>query len=123
MRARMRANLDKSTAGRWDVKQGDGGLIDIEFVTQFLVLRDAHRDPAIVEWSDNWRQLDALAAAGSIGAQECENLIRCYRRYRAWTHSCSLQNASPLTDPARFADERETVRASMRRYLQPSGEP
>ncbi|MFT4047461.1 MAG: bifunctional [glutamate--ammonia ligase]-adenylyl-L-tyrosine phosphorylase/[glutamate--ammonia-ligase] adenylyltransferase [Solimonas sp.] len=117
MRAKMRASLDKSNAERWDVKQGDGGLIDIEFITQFLVLRDAHRDPAIAEWSDNWRQLEALAAAGALPTAESDELIRCYRRYRAWTHSRSLQNAAPFTDPAPFAAERARVTAIRDRYL------
>ncbi|HWU69488.1 MAG TPA: bifunctional [glutamate--ammonia ligase]-adenylyl-L-tyrosine phosphorylase/[glutamate--ammonia-ligase] adenylyltransferase, partial [Stenotrophobium sp.] len=75
MRARMRANLDKSTDTLWDIKQGEGGMIDAEFITQFLVLRDAHKDAAIIEWSDNWRQLDALEAAGSISANQKKSLI------------------------------------------------
>ncbi|HEY1076280.1 MAG TPA: bifunctional [glutamate--ammonia ligase]-adenylyl-L-tyrosine phosphorylase/[glutamate--ammonia-ligase] adenylyltransferase, partial [Fontimonas sp.] len=33
MRAKMHSNLDKSTPERWDIKQGDGGLIDLEFIT------------------------------------------------------------------------------------------
>ena len=46
MRAKMRQHLDKARAtGRFDLKQGAGGLTDIEFITQYLVLRDAHRAP------------------------------------------------------------------------------
>jgi glutamate-ammonia-ligase adenylyltransferase len=70
MRRRMRGELDKSNDACWDIKQGEGGLIDIEFITQYLVLRDAHRNEAIVSFSDNWRQLDALARAGSIAVAE-----------------------------------------------------
>jgi len=121
MRAKMRASLDRSNAERWDIKQGDGGLIDIEFITQFHVLRDAHRDVAIAEWSDNWRQLEALAAAGSLPREECDELIRCYRAYRAWQHGCSLQNAETFAPPEHFADERASVRAIMARHLPPIG--
>lgn len=117
MRAKMRANLDKSTAERWDIKQGEGGLIDIEFVTQYLVLRDAHENPAIARWSDNWRQIEALAASGALDAQSCETLIACYRRYRSWTHSRSLQNAGQFSPPEQFADERAAVRAIVAQYL------
>ncbi|WP_043114278.1 bifunctional [glutamate--ammonia ligase]-adenylyl-L-tyrosine phosphorylase/[glutamate--ammonia-ligase] adenylyltransferase [Solimonas soli] len=117
MRAKMHAKLDKSNAERWDVKQGDGGLIDIEFITQFLVLRDAHRDAAIAEWSDNWRQLEALAAAGALSKDDSAELIRCYRSYRAWLHECSLQNAASFAEPTRFTGERASVRAIMARHL------
>src|SRR3546814_2867741 len=83
MRSKMRNELDRSSDAHWDIKQGKGGLIDIEFITQYLVLRDAPRMPALVTYSDNWLQLDALAAAGSIAAGDRETLIGSYRRYRA----------------------------------------
>ena len=41
MRQRMRAELDRSDAARFDLKQGEGGLVDLEFLLQYLVLRDA----------------------------------------------------------------------------------
>ncbi len=117
MRARMRGQLDKSTEESWDIKQGAGGLVDIEFVTQYLVLRDAHRDARVIEWSDNWRQLEALAQAGSIDAQDKDGLIDCYRIYRGWAHQRSLQQAATLTDAAEFVPERERVQAIVHRYL------
>ena len=116
MRAKMRASLDKSTAELWDIKQGAGGLIDIEFLTQYLVLRDAHRDPAILRWSDNWRQLEALEAAGSVSEQDKDTLIRCYRVYRGWAHGRSLQNLPALTDAEAFLSERSEVRALLGRH-------
>jgi glutamate-ammonia-ligase adenylyltransferase len=109
MRAKMRANLDKSTAALWDVKQGEGGMIEVEFITQYLVLRDAHKSAAIVEWSDNWRQLDALVAAGSVSPDIQQDLIRVYRAYRAWTHKRGLQNEDPRAPHEQFAAERATI--------------
>ncbi|WP_020650465.1 bifunctional [glutamate--ammonia ligase]-adenylyl-L-tyrosine phosphorylase/[glutamate--ammonia-ligase] adenylyltransferase [Solimonas variicoloris] len=118
MRAKMRANLDKSGSGRWDVKQGEGGLIDIEFIAQYLVLRDAHRDAAIVEWSDNWRQLEALARAGSLDDADRDALIAAYRSLRAWTHAQSLQAQGSLVEASRFVAERQAVAALWRRILE-----
>src|SRR3546814_20023893 len=86
----MRNELDRSSDAHWDIKQGKGGLIDIEFITQYLVLRDAPRMPALVTYSDNWRQLDALAAAGSIAAGDRETLLGLYRRSRAHVHTAAL---------------------------------
>ncbi|MFC4253714.1 bifunctional [glutamate--ammonia ligase]-adenylyl-L-tyrosine phosphorylase/[glutamate--ammonia-ligase] adenylyltransferase [Sinimarinibacterium flocculans] len=110
MRRRMRGELDKSNDACWDIKQGEGGLIDIEFITQYLVLRDAHRNEAIVSFSDNWRQLDALARAGSIAVADRDALIDSYRRYRAWAHERSLQQADGLAPAGAFAEPRACVR-------------
>ncbi|MET0654382.1 MAG: bifunctional [glutamate--ammonia ligase]-adenylyl-L-tyrosine phosphorylase/[glutamate--ammonia-ligase] adenylyltransferase, partial [Pseudoxanthomonas sp.] len=41
MRLKMRAELDRSDAARFDLKQGEGGLVDLEFLLQYLVLRDS----------------------------------------------------------------------------------
>ncbi|HEV8693896.1 MAG TPA: bifunctional [glutamate--ammonia ligase]-adenylyl-L-tyrosine phosphorylase/[glutamate--ammonia-ligase] adenylyltransferase [Lysobacter sp.] len=41
MRRRMRAELDRSDAAAFDLKQGEGGLVDLEFLLQALVLANA----------------------------------------------------------------------------------
>ncbi|AXQ28862.1 bifunctional [glutamate--ammonia ligase]-adenylyl-L-tyrosine phosphorylase/[glutamate--ammonia-ligase] adenylyltransferase [Solimonas sp. K1W22B-7] len=110
MRRKMVAKLDKSTAVLWDVKQGQGGLTDCEFLTQFLVLRDAAQSPAVAHWSDNWRQLEALAEAGSIGAGDKEALIDSYRAYRGFAHVRSLQNEPALVPQEEFLQQREVVK-------------
>ncbi len=42
MREKMRSHLDKSSESFFDIKQGQGGLVDIEFLAQFLVLAYAY---------------------------------------------------------------------------------
>jgi glutamate-ammonia-ligase adenylyltransferase len=91
------------------VKQGEGGMTEVEFITQYLVLRDAHKDAAIIQWSDNWRQLDALERAGSVSAEQKAALIEVYRNYRAWAHVRGLQLQDALAEDAQFRAERETI--------------
>lgn len=117
MRGKMRAELDRSNDEHWDIKQGAGGLIDIEFITQYLVLRDAQRMPALVTYSDNWRQLDALAAASSIAADDRETLIGSYRRYRAHVHAAALQQERGLVPATAFIAERRQLAALWAAYL------
>ena len=66
MRTRMRAELDRSDAARFDLKQGEGGLVDLEFLLQFLVLRDAGSHPMLLAPRDTPGLLRALGDAGSL---------------------------------------------------------
>jgi glutamate-ammonia-ligase adenylyltransferase len=47
-----------------DLKQGHGGIVDIEFMVQYAVLAWSHREPALADWSDNVRILETLARTG-----------------------------------------------------------
>ena len=48
MRRRMRAELDRTDANLFDLKQGEGGLVDLEFLLQAIVLEHAHAHPALL---------------------------------------------------------------------------
>lgn len=117
MRQKMRAHSEKRRPGVWDVKQGVGGIIDCEFLTQYLVLRDAARHPELATWSDNWRQLDILLEAGSLSAEDKQGLISGYRAYRAFANACALQSAELLAPEDRFSSERALIRDAWKRYL------
>lgn len=109
MRAKMRKELLKKEAGRVDLKQAEGGLTDIEFLTQYLVLRHCAAHPALIEFSDNWRQTDALVEAGVLQAEDAEVLIDAYRSYRTWMHARNLQKQDALCDEGQFVEERAAV--------------
>lgn len=74
MRARMRAELDRSTATRFDLKQGEGGLVDLEFLLQYLVLRESATRPALLAMRDTPGLIDALAAEAVLDAETAERL-------------------------------------------------
>ncbi|WP_052378858.1 bifunctional [glutamate--ammonia ligase]-adenylyl-L-tyrosine phosphorylase/[glutamate--ammonia-ligase] adenylyltransferase [Polycyclovorans algicola] len=92
MRQKMRASLDRSNDTEWDIKHGVGGLTDAEFITQYLVLREAANVPAVLQWSDNWRQLEVLSEAQVISADFKERLIAAYRELRDLAHGRALEN-------------------------------
>ena len=115
MRRRMRNELDTSDTKTFDLKQGGGGIGDIEFLVQYLVLGHAADAPALFEYTDNIRQLDALAASGVMAADEAGELQEIYRRFRYRQHHLVL-NRRPAAVPAdAFADEREAVRKAWAR--------
>lgn len=64
MRARMRAELDRGDASRFDLKQGAGGLVDIEFLLQYLVLRESSSHAALLVPRNSE---DLIAALQEVG--------------------------------------------------------
>jgi glutamate-ammonia-ligase adenylyltransferase len=109
MRARMRGELDKSDADHFDIKQGPGGMIDIEFLVQYLVLLHAPKDQELLRWPDNIRQLDALRDAGILDADTVEALADAYRGYRERGHLLSLAGESRLAAADEFVAERALI--------------
>lgn len=90
MRLKMRAHLDKSGAEFMDIKQGEGGMIDIEFLVQYWVLLHGHQFPNVVRYSDNIRQVEGLVEAGVLDAETGEGLMKAYRFYRRLGHQYAL---------------------------------
>ncbi|WP_374249085.1 bifunctional [glutamate--ammonia ligase]-adenylyl-L-tyrosine phosphorylase/[glutamate--ammonia-ligase] adenylyltransferase [Thermomonas sp.] len=78
MRARMRAELDRSDAALLDLKQGDGGLVDLEFLLQYCVLRDAARHPALLQPRATPALLAAAEQAGSLDADTRAALVAAH---------------------------------------------
>jgi len=66
MRGRMRTELDRSDAARLDLKQGAGGVVDLEFLLQTGVLARSAQVPALLEPRDTPSLIDALAVAGFL---------------------------------------------------------
>src|SRR3546814_16903152 len=64
MRRRMRSELDRSDASGFDLKQGEGGLVDLEFALQYLVLRDGAQSPSPLRPRDTPGLIDACPQAG-----------------------------------------------------------
>ncbi len=117
MRARMRAELARGTGDVFDLKQGAGGLADIEFLVQYGVLRWAAQFPDLIAYSDNIRQLEALARNGLLSADEAESLAEAYREYRRQIHRLTLQEEPALAAGDDFEDHRRLVTTLWRRWL------
>lgn len=85
MREKMKAN-----AKTMDIKQGDGGLIDIEFISQFGVLAYASRVTELLKWTDNIRIMEVLVANQCFGEVDIKELEHAYRELRSAIHRNSL---------------------------------
>ncbi|MCU6681880.1 bifunctional [glutamate--ammonia ligase]-adenylyl-L-tyrosine phosphorylase/[glutamate--ammonia-ligase] adenylyltransferase [Leclercia sp. H6W5] len=117
MREKMRAHLGNKHKDRFDIKADEGGITDIEFITQYLVLRDAHSKPKLTRWSDNVRILELLAQNDIMDEHEALALTRAYTTLRDELHHLALQEQPGHLPLDCFNPERELVRACWQKWL------
>ena len=111
MRDRMRRELSAAGPGEFDIKQDAGGVTDLEFIVQYLVLKEATTHDSLLRWSDNIRQLDELRAAGILQAADAIALQDAYRAFRQRLHRLALDDARRIVADTEFVPERALVRS------------
>lgn len=90
MRAEWRRQRDRSDAGRLDLKQGAGALLDIQFLLQGLVLAHANAQPALVAARDTPRLLAACVNAGILSPDDADALGTAHAELLARALSATL---------------------------------
>jgi glutamate-ammonia-ligase adenylyltransferase len=99
MRALIAA--EKGDKDPWDLKLVAGGLMDIEFVAQYLSLAYGHARPDILDVSTR-KAIDKAGAAGLLAAGHVATLIEAHRLYTDATQFMRLSISGPF-DPAKAA--------------------
>ena len=120
MRARMRRELSRSHAGEFDIKQDSGGIADIEFLVQYWVLGAAALHPELLDFTDNIRQLEALAAVGILSEPSALWLKEAYIGYRTVLHRLSLEGGERVVEAKPYEEVRARVRAFWREAFEPT---
>jgi glutamate-ammonia-ligase adenylyltransferase len=87
--------LEKGDGNRWDLKYAAGGLIDIEFIVQYLQLVHAHAKPTILDTSTA-RVLDKARSLGVLSVEDAEVLRPAVRLYQALTQILRLCLSGPF---------------------------
>jgi len=118
MRDRMRKELDKTKAGQFDLKQGRGGIVDIEFMVQYGVLAFAHDYQELQAWTDNIRLLMVMAAVGVMDAEQVEILTQAYKAYRGRLHRLTLDEQPGLAPAEEYNDISQTVNQVWHDWMQ-----
>jgi glutamate-ammonia-ligase adenylyltransferase len=94
MRQKMRDAHASHSHDLFDLKQDPGGIIDVEFIVQYLVLGYAHQH---IELTHNLGNIALLRIAGELGLippPHAEAVGNAYREYRRLQHAKRL-NANP----------------------------
>jgi len=109
MRARMRRELSRAEPGGFDLKQDRGGVADLEFIVQYLVLRNAAERPQLLTFSDNVRQLEALATEAVVEQDVAQRLTAIYLAFRQRLHRLALIGAEGIIGDEELSEERGFV--------------
>ena len=92
MRAKMLA-AHPNKSGLFDLKHDAGGMIDIEFAVQYLVLAHAHTHPELTRNLGNIALLKMAAGLGLIPDGLADSVRDAYREYRHLQHGLRLNGA------------------------------
>jgi len=109
MRDRMRRELDRAGPGQVDLKHGRGGIVDIEFMVQFGVLRWSSEHDGLLRYTWTLGLLQAFREYGLMAADEVETLSAAYRALRQRINHRVLQEASAQVEESELAAERAAV--------------
>lgn len=109
MRIKMRDNLERKQPGLLDLKQMPGGLIDIEFLAQYAVLRHASDCRELLIFTDTIRILETLESAQLMDLQTTQKLTNAYREYRKCVHRAALQQTRAMIKEDEHSDARNAV--------------
>ena len=126
MRAKMRQHLDSEDtvadeqAQEFSLKQSRGGIVDIEFLVQYLVLAHAGEAPQLTDWTDKIRLLEMLEQVGQVSAEEATQLTEAYAAFRSQAHLAALQRLDARAKDIDFRLHRSNVERIWRHHL---GEP
>jgi len=124
MRIRMQENLGSGGDGQLHLKNDPGGVADVEFMVQYLVLAYASQYQDLLDYPDNVSILNVAARYGLINTEECEQLKQHYLTLRRLIHRQSLQQQPSiveLTDA--LANSIDQTKASWNRLLIVNNKP
>jgi len=99
-------------SGLFDLKHDRGGMIDVEFAVQHLVLAHASRHAGLTRNLGNIALLGMAAQLGLIPAAPAEGARNAYREFRRRQHALRLNGAQyARVELAEVAPHVEAVKA------------
>jgi [glutamine synthetase] adenylyltransferase / [glutamine synthetase]-adenylyl-L-tyrosine phosphorylase len=109
MRSRMRTELDRSDAGRLDLKQGPGGVVDLEFLLQTGVLDSAAAQPQVLEPRDTPSLIDVLAETAWLPGGTRDALHEAHAALLDVGLACTLDRRPRMAVPTDALEEAQRV--------------
>ncbi|MCP3941763.1 MAG: bifunctional [glutamate--ammonia ligase]-adenylyl-L-tyrosine phosphorylase/[glutamate--ammonia-ligase] adenylyltransferase [Desulfobacteraceae bacterium] len=119
MRQRLREKHLSREKGQFDLKQDMGAIVDIEFLVQYLILKNAHDFSDITVWTDNIRLMESLSLEAIISGAESQILQEAYVDMRRVIHRLTLQEKALIVPDNLFLDTAKAVRKIYNTHITP----
>ncbi len=110
MRRKMINENCISTEQMYDIKLDEGGIVDIEFLIQYWILRHAHSCPNLAEPRTTADSIETLIAHGIIDASTGERLLTSYQTYLRHSLDLKLMDRPVLVEQEKLQVERQAVK-------------
>jgi glutamate-ammonia-ligase adenylyltransferase len=118
MRKRVIEANCRSSETEYDLKMDQGGLLDIEFLLQYLVLRWANKYPQLVTGRESKTIIQALVDVKILESSDGFQLAEILEGYLKTENALKLQEKPGLIPRSELFDERQWVRSQWRRFLE-----
>jgi glutamate-ammonia-ligase adenylyltransferase len=106
MRQRMQMHQATIPKEKFDIKQGQGGLIDVEFMIQFLSLSTLRQETERLSYTSHREWLQWVSNLGTIDNKTGAVLLAIYHYYRQQLNQAALQNAPSWVDEESMQEKR-----------------
>jgi len=116
MRRRMAAGHPNRTA-LFDLKHDEGGMVDVEFAVQYLVLAHAHAHPALTRNAGNIALLGLAADLSLVPAVVAAGAEEAYREFRRLQHQIRLTGAAQARVPPEAQSTRRDAVIALWRHV------
>ncbi len=110
----MRSRVMKAhrvSSDRFDVKHSTGGMVDVEFAVQYLVLSQASAHPVLALNSGNIALLHSAENAGLLPKNVGNDAANAYRQLRNAQHLARLDERNPQVEQTALQNEQSAVKA------------
>ena len=107
LRMRMELELAKETTGSYNIKTGRGGMVDVEFLVQYLQLSHGHRHPELRNGT-TLKALEAIRQLGILPEADYQTLAEGYRFLRRLENRLRIINDYSMNDlggPLRYLNK------------------
>ena len=111
MRGKMIDANCQSTEQLYDIKLDEGGIVDIEFLIQYWVLKHAREQSSLVSARTTKQFIELLVATQILDIESGDNLLQSYKTYLRYSLDLKLMDQPVLTSQQDLLDERRVVRA------------
>lgn len=109
MSLKIRNSKRKNPVSGFHLKYDRGGIVDLEFFVQYLVLAFSNDHPEMAVWTDNVRILETASKTGIISENDALEMKRIYLAYRTEVHKRDLLGLEHETEDGIYSEMRDFV--------------